>query len=353
MKSPPLLSALLFAAVLAGGCATQSRAPAEPAAPALAGPYAVLRATPLDRAVEERILALDPDHITATDVRDTLARAPTPHIVLVHGGVYPVHLAMASFGRFLAGMGYPEAKIVDPLDGSRSISPYESSALIAGLLAWRYEHDGVRPMMIGHSQGGIQTVKVLHELAGSFGSELHPYNPYTGTFEAPETIIDPLTGRERPILGVSIAYASVVGTGGWALALPNHWIVVSRVREIPDTVSEFVGYRIGLDLFAWDLPGFEGVKTFYPIGKATVRNVTLPASYSHVFVPVTADLAARPELRAWIDTFDPDDDTGRANAPDGDTSNLLWAANVWHDIKRHWALEAQRFVRARRALPPP
>jgi hypothetical protein len=32
------------------------------------------------------------------------------------------------------------------------------------------------PMMIGHSQGGIQAVKVLHELAGSFGSEVRVWN---------------------------------------------------------------------------------------------------------------------------------------------------------------------------------
>ena len=27
----------------------------------------------------------------------------------------------------------------------------------------------MRPMLIGHSQGGIQAVKVLHELDGAFG----------------------------------------------------------------------------------------------------------------------------------------------------------------------------------------
>jgi len=346
------LSALLLATVLASGCATQPPGATRPGALARPAPQAVLRAANLDPALEERILALDPDRISADDVRSTLARAPTPRILLIHGGIYPVHLAMASFGRFLAGMGYPEAMIVDPRDGSWSISPYESSALIAGLLAWQYEHDGTRPIVVGHSQGGIQTVKVLHELAGSFGSELHPFNPHTQTFETPTTIVDPLTGRERPLVGISVAYASVVGTGGWALALPVHWIVLSQVREIPDTVDEFVGYRIGLDLFAWDVPGLEGVKTFYPNGKAIVRNVTLPASYSHVLVPVSADLAASPELRAWIDAFNPDDEAGRAAVPAGDPANLLWAANVWHDIKRHWALEAQRFVRARRALPP-
>ena len=64
---------------------------------------------------------------------------------------------------------------------------------------------------------------------------------------------------------------------GEALALPVHWIVIGRIRTIPDTVDDFTGYRIGLDLFAWDAPGFENVKTFHSAGKARVRNVTLPA----------------------------------------------------------------------------
>ena len=67
------------------------------------------------------------------DVR-VLASGPTPRVVLLHGGIYPVHLAMESFGGFLAGMGYPEAKIRSPADGSWSHSPYESSVQLAGLL---------------------------------------------------------------------------------------------------------------------------------------------------------------------------------------------------------------------------
>ena len=50
---------------------------------------------------------------------------------------------------------------------------------------------------------------------------------------------------------------ATVGTGGWALALPNHWSVLDRVRTIPDTVDEFTGYRIGFDLCALDGPAFD------------------------------------------------------------------------------------------------
>jgi hypothetical protein len=346
-----VLVALAFAAAVAG-CATRAQLPPDVAALARPAPGSVLKSVPLDSAQEDRILALDPEHVSDEDVRNTLARGPTPHVILIHGGVYPVHLAMASLGRFLAKMGYPEAKIRDPGDRSWSLSPYASSADGAGLVAWYYEHDGVRPMIVGHSQGGIQAVKILHELSGSFGADLHPYDPESGQIDPKTTIVDPLTGQERAVVGLSTAYVGVVGAGGWSLVLPNHWIVAGRIRSIPDTVDEFVGYRIGFDLFAWDAPGLEGIKMFYPNGKATVRNVTLPAEYSHVLVPVTSGLADTPAMRAWINNYDPAAPPAEAPPEEGDTANVIFAAEVWHSIKRHWVVEAQRFVRAKRGEPP-
>jgi hypothetical protein len=330
------------------GCATTPfQPPSEDLREAKAG--SVLRSLSIDRAVEDRILALDPERIADDDVRNTLAKGPTPRIFAIHGGVYPVHLLMESFAEFLTGMGYPENRIRDPGDGAFSRSPYEESERQAGEIAWYYEHEGVRPMLVGHSQGGIQAVKILHELAGTFGPTRRVFNPLTGEFEERTIIVDPLSGRERPVVGVSVAYAAVVGTGGWALVLPVHWKVVNVIREIPDTVDDFTGYRIGLDFFAWDAPGFEGVKTFHAAGKAKVRNVTLPAEYSHVFVPATAQLALSPAMRAWINAFDPDDEKGRAPLPDGAAGNVMWAADVWHSIKKHWCIEAQHLIRARRA----
>jgi hypothetical protein len=349
-------SLCLFAAgaiVLAvAGCAsTPFQPPREDLRAATAG--SVLRSLSIDRAVEDRILALDPKRVGEDDVRNTLAKGPTPRIFEVHGGVYPVHLLMESFSEFLTGMGYPEDRIRDPGDGAFSRSPYDNSERQAGEIAWYYEHEGVRPMLVGHSQGGIQVVKILHELAGTFGAGLRVFNPLTGQFEERTTIVDPLNGRERPVVGVSAAYASVVGTGGWALALPVHWKVLAVIRSIPDTVDDFTGYRIGVDFFAWDAPGFEGVKTFHAAGKAKVRNVTLPAEYSHVFVPATAQLALSPAMREWINAFDPDNEQGRAPLPDGAVSNIMWAADIWHSIKEHWCIEAQRLIRARRAALGP
>ncbi len=158
-----------------------------------------------------------------------------------------------------------------------------------------------------------------------------------------------MSGR---VVGVSVAYVGVVGAGGLSLALPNQWIIAGRIRSIPDTVDEFTGYRIGLDLVAWDAPGLEAIKTFYPNGKAKVRNVTLPAEYSHVFVPVTSGLADTPADARLDQRLQSSVRSEEPPPQDGDTANVIWAADVWHSRQKHWVLEAQRFVRAKRGQPP-
>ena len=103
MTPSRLLVSLLVATSLAflGSCATTPTAPAKPL-PSGAG---VLRSVPMDAALEDRILALDPKKITAADIRDTLSKAPAPRVFTIRGGIYPVYLAMESFGDFLIGMG--------------------------------------------------------------------------------------------------------------------------------------------------------------------------------------------------------------------------------------------------------
>src|SRR4029450_11881717 len=104
----------------------------------------------------------------------------------------------------LVGMGYPAAKISHPGDGRLSHSPYEPSSQIAGVIAWYYEREAMMPMMIGHSQGGIQAVKVLYELAGDFGGSVRVWNPLTDSAEERDSIVDPLTGRDRPVVGLRV-----------------------------------------------------------------------------------------------------------------------------------------------------
>ena len=334
-------------AMFAAGCATPPPAPREteraPALPATPPPTA----RGIDPAAGDRVLALDCSRIGADDVRNTLTHLPAPQIVLLHGGIYPVHLVMNSFGQFLTGMGYPEAAIRHPGDRRWSHSPYENSEQITGLIAWYYERDGLRPMMIGHSQGGVQAVKVLYELAGRFGDTVRVWNPLRDAAEERTSIVDPLTGEVRPVVGLSVPYVSTLGAGGAALLLPNQWSMLTRLRSIPDTVEDFTGYAIELDFWAWTLPGLPGTREYQANGGAKVRNVLLPASSNHVLLPVTDELAHAGPTRDWIDAYVPDDaakSTPPADSPDG----ALWAADVWHGVKKHWCLEVQHLVRRSR-----
>jgi hypothetical protein len=345
-----LLTAPLF---IVGGCAN---APGEHALP-LPAPREIAQVVAhppslqLDAAQENRILALDPERISEADVRTTLALAPAPRIVLVHGGVVGVYLLMESFANFLIGMGYPEAKIRDPHDGAYSQNPYGSSQRLAGVVAWYYEHDAMRPMLIGHSQGGMQTVKVLHELAGSFGDRIAVWNPVTDRREERYTIIDPIIHAEKPVVGLSVAYASFVGAGGVEFFAPSVWSMAGRLRIIPDSVDEFTGFAIAGDVVALTAPGGASTADDYrTTGNAVVHNVNLPASYNHVFVPSTQHLAADPRMRDWINRYATENPVDLSSLPEGLSDNVLWAANVWHGIKKHWCLEAQRLIRARRHL---
>jgi hypothetical protein len=270
--------------------------------------------------------------------------------MLLHGGVYPVHLIMESFGTFLVGMGYPEAQIRDPGNGDWSYSPYQQTSRLAGLVAWQYEHDGLHPMLIGHSQGGLSAVRILKDLAG-WGGDVRVYNPLTGTLEDRTTIVDPLTGRTRPVVGVSVAYASAIGAGGLALVLPGWWESLDTLRQIPDTVDEFTGYRIEVDLIALSLPGNPLDRPYENGGKAHVRNVMLPATYNHVVVPLTAVLADDPAVRDWINSYVPDQPADTSSLPASAAGHVLWAADVWYSIKKHWVTELQQLIRARRAAP--
>ncbi len=332
--------AVLVLALAAGGCATPPPRDADgaPIAPPVYVP---------DRAIEDRVLALDAARVTDADVRQTLARGPTPRIMLLHGGIYPVHLSMTSFGEFLVGMGYPEAKIREPRDGEWSHSPYEDAERLAGIAAWHYERDGMPPMLIGHSQGGMQAVKVLHVLAGAYSSEIPVWNPLTNFAEDRTAITNPLTGRKQPVVGLRLAYASAIGAGGAAFLLPNQWTLLGKLRTIPDTVENFTGYSIAVDFWAWTVPGIDATRKFENGGTARVRNVTLPAGISHVLAPVTSDLPKDAAARAWIDAYAPG--AAMPERPAGTGANLLWAADVWYSVKKHWVEEAQRIIRVRRA----
>lgn len=342
---------LLAVLVLVAGCGVHSRQALEPGHALQVGQALGSTSGRLPAELADRILQLNPTNVTAQEVRDVLARAPAPRVINIHGGIAWVIARMESFSEFLIGMGYPAVSLTNPSDGTYSFSCYESSAKIAGVIAWYYEREGLRPMLNGHSQGGMQVVKVLHLLASASPDELEVWNPLTWQPEDRCEILDPLTGKQRPVAGLRLGYATAVGAGGLTRALPNQWDMTGRLREIPDTVEEFTGFCKKMDLLGGDFLGYGPANHYQAVGQAVVRNVWLPTHYKHGSVPDTRHLLGNQGVRAWLDAYRPTQETvARPEADldleEGDRENLLWAAEVWFYIKKHWVLELQRYIRA-------
>jgi hypothetical protein len=331
---------LLVGPLLVCGCATPSKRDPEHARAHLT----------LSPETQEKILALDPARITEREIREVLSQAPAPRIININGGIYPVHLLMESFSEFLMGMGYPEASLRNLANGGFSISCYRSSDEIAGMIAWHYEQEGLRPMLVGHSQGGMQAIKVLHKLAGNSSKKVEVWNPSTGQSEARYEITDPLTGETRPVVGLRVAYATAVGAGGLTRFMPNQWDINPKLRQIPASVEEFTGFYKAVDLIGGDFFGGKSANSYRATGETIVRNVRLPAGYNHVTVPATKHLVKSQEIKDWINNYQPTEKPKLDVQFDSDSRHILWAADVWHSIKKHWVLELQRLIRAQGAL---
>jgi len=319
---------------------TASALPAGATAGVTAAPTEASRHDPV---VVERLFAMDPDRVTGREVAEVLARVPAPRIVLLQGSFAPV--TMAPFAEFLVAMGYPPARIGDPRDGSYSASSFTDSRQIAGTLAWYYETEGVRPLLIGHSQGGMLAIRVLYDLAGAFGDAIPVWNPLTDAALSRTAIVDPLSGTSRPVVGFRLPYVAAIATGRLARVLLGQWEMLAKLREIPDTVEEFTGFAIEWDLIAGLFPRSD---PYLARGSAIVRNVILPAAYTHIGLPETRHLATDPTTRAWIEAYVPDGSTAIPDDAGVDTTNLVHAADIWHSVKRHWTIEARRLIAAPR-----
>jgi hypothetical protein len=307
--------------------------------PAASAPLERMRQ--LDPSLAERVLALSPDHISESDVRETLARVDAPQIVLFEGSV--AFVTMQPFAEFLIAMGYPEERLRDPRNGSLSRTSYADSERLAGEIGWYYERDSMMPMLIGHSQGGMLVIRALYELAGEFHQAIPVFDPAGGRTLDRTTIRDPLTGATRPVVGLKVGYAAALATGKLARVLLGQWSMLPRLRLIPDTVEDFTGFTIPGDIIAGGLFGDE---SYEARGAANVRNVTLPSGYSHIGLPLTQHLAQQAATRAWVAAYRPDALEEPPPDPGIDASNLVHAADVWFSVKKHWCIEAQRAIRA-------
>ena len=289
-----------------------------------------------DPAVAARLRALDCSHVGADDVANVLSRVPAPRIVLLQGSVAIV--TMEPFARFLIAMGYPAERLANPRDGALSYGSFADSATLAGELAFDYERTGLAPMMIGHSQGGMLALRTLYELAGAFHDELHVVDTVSDRALDRTSIVDPHSGRTRPVIGLHVAYVAALATGWLPRLLLGQWSMLTRLRKVPDTVDEFTGFSLPRDAIAGNLLG---EKPYVASGRAQVRNVALPSRYHHVALPGVEHLAADPAIRGWIDAWSPD---SHAALPPGDTDNLVHAVDIWYSIKRHWCLQARHLL---------
>ncbi len=343
----------LCVVLLVTACRTGPRPGSGVVSLAQAGPMASGREYAPAHETVERVLALDPVRVSEKDIREVLVGAPAPRIINIQGGFIPIQGSLASFSEFLVGMGYPRASIQNPRNGKYAFDYSVSTEKISGAIAWYYERDGLRPMIVGHSQGGIQAVKVLYKLAGDSAPTIPVWNPLTWKAEERDDFIDPLTGMSRPVVGLKIPYATAVVAGGLGRAFPHHWSINSKLRKIPDSVEEFTGFQKGMDILGGDFLGYGSGNNYKSCGTARVRNVRLPWTYVHSTIPHTSHLLKSQSIKDWINNYQPGCDA--VESPeldvqfDADSSHILWAADVWYSIKKHWVLELQALLRARGA----
>lgn len=308
MKKPDFrLLFILFGTILLAGC---SHAPVSKNTVS----EIVAKSSPLKSNLElaRKILKLDPSHLSETDVHDVLSQAPAPRVFCFNGSV-PI-VTMDPFAKFLAGLGYPEASLADPENGKHSYTSHGSVGPITDKVLAASRENGMSPILIGHSQGGAMVVRILHELQKRKSDE-------------------------------KISFAAAIGTGKFMRALLGQWNTLRILREIPDTAENFSGYQLSGDIIGSDMPLLAPAGEYKPTGNAHVRNVHV-AKGSHLRIPVTDHLAADPVTRSWVQNYVrsseewPAEPNLRAN-----TENLLFAADIWYDIKKNWCLELQNWIR--------
>jgi hypothetical protein len=299
----------------------------------------------LSPSLVQHVLSLDPEFLSEREVAEVLSRCPAPRI-LVFDGSLPI-ISMESFAKFLIRMGYPEGRVRHPSTGSLSYSSHRNSEKMAGMIAWYYENEGMRPMLVGQSQGGMFSIKIVHEFAGTFREKLPVWNPYTERAEDRHTIVDPLTGRQQPVVGLKLSYASAIATGKLMRVLLGQWDMLSQLRRIPDSVEEFTGFHIPYDLMSGTLFGVSQRDYYVPVGSAAVRNVVLPSESSHLTVPLMEELAGDRSARGWIDRYRPSSLPPTVEkAFYRDKKNILLAADLWYSIRKHWCIEVKRWILA-------
>ncbi len=308
-----------------------------------------------DKDLAERILALDPNNITADDIKNTLSKGPAPWILAI-SPAFPGPMFFKDLFKFLVDMGYPSGRFGDPRDGDTSVSYLESSEKIAGMLTWAYERDGMSPMIVGWSAGAIMTISVLHDLNKPVNKdELKVVNGQTGEVEDRNWILEPYTGIKVPMTGSRVSLAGVLTAGGLARFTQFfRWDNRPPLRSVPDSVDELIAFHapndlLGTDFFAGDTAH---ANEFKAMGKAKVRTIIADSSYGHVNVIHCYLLSNNKEGKKWANSYRPEGTSGVKDFRKSTKFKLiegkqnLWCGEFWHGVKKNWALQAQRVARA-------
>ena len=85
----------------------------------------------------------------------------------------------------------------------------------------------------------------------------------------------PLTGEDRPVVGLRLPFAAAIATGRLPRVLRGQFALAARLRDVPDSAESFAGFAIPYDPIAGTLAGDED--PYRPLGRARVRNVVLDA----------------------------------------------------------------------------
>ena len=260
-----------------------------------------------DPLLAPRILALDPEHISAEDVRSLLSKCAAPRIMNFRGSAFNT---IDDFSRFLIAMGYPEKSVRNPANGALSYSSDQSSHAVAQSIIAVSRREGLRPMLIGHSQGGSLIMKVLHQLEGQ-----------------------------------PVSYAAAIATGQLMRVVRGQWDRLPSMRKVPDSVAEFSGYRLAGDIIGSDVTILPKHWGYRAEGIAQVHNVRLNEA-GHRDIMRIQSFVHNTTTRTWIDGYSPG-----SQVPED--AKLHFAADIWYHVKKRWCMELQRAVREQRQAAIP
>ena len=253
-------------------------------------------------------------------MRELLALAPAPRVLLFKGSL---GADMESFGAFLQAMGYPAPRLRNPATGRYSYSlrwngcSCAECEALADSIGALVRSEGMAPMLVGHSGGGV-TRRPHPAAAGRRPRRTAPALRRHAGHRRAVALGAGLSGLRRR--------RAAAGPGAGLGARPSPATASPATRSPRCSASATTA------------------RPQAAIPPAQVRNVLLPAQVSHVRAFEVDGYAEHPQVRAWIEAYQPGSDAPLPDAPGLDLSNLPHAADLWHSLKKHWALQARQWA---------